>query len=239
MAAIAFAAIALLAKHLTATPVSHAPSHIPSNRPCTEFMLPVEVTAHSAIFDVPQVNSNIDAVAFAVQRDTWSNQYQVVKNTTVSGTYDISVQLCVPPEGSKRDHLHVVTHGLVFDKRYWDAAINPSEYSYVENAMNAGYSVLTYDRLGTGKSDKPDVYTVVSAPLELEILREISEMARSGDIMRYVKSNCIDTDQTFNKLIHVGHSFGSSLTSAILTCKFPTHSPCQRHNSMISCRSQA
>jgi pimeloyl-ACP methyl ester carboxylesterase len=103
----------------------------------------------------------------------------------------------------------------VFDKRYRDAPINPSEYSYVENAMNADYSILSYDRLGTGKSDNPDVYTVVSAPLELEILREISEMARSGDLMKHVKSNRIDTYQTFNKLIHVGHSFGSSLTSAL------------------------
>jgi hypothetical protein len=78
MAVIAIAAIALLAKHLNATPVPHHPPHYPSNRPCTEFMLPVEATAHSAIYDVPQVNNNIEAMAYAVQRDTWSNQYQIL-----------------------------------------------------------------------------------------------------------------------------------------------------------------
>jgi hypothetical protein len=38
----------------------------------------VEATAHSAIYDVPQVNNNIEAMAYAVQRDTWSNQYQIL-----------------------------------------------------------------------------------------------------------------------------------------------------------------
>lgn len=233
MALIAIAAIVLLVKHAKATPFPNQPSHHPSDRSCAEFMLPVKVTAHSAIYDVPQVNNNIEAVAYAVQRDTWSNHFQVIKNTTISGTYDISVQLCIPPEGSKKDHLQVATHGLVFDKRYWDAPINPLEYSYVENALNAGYSVLTYDRLGTGKSGKPDPYTVVSATLDLEILREISEMARSGDIMSHVKSDQIDTKQTFNKLIHVGHSFGSFLTWALLTSKFSDNGPCLTpHNDM-------
>jgi pimeloyl-ACP methyl ester carboxylesterase len=180
-------------------------------------MLPVEVTAQSAIYDVMRVDNNIEAMAFAVSRDTWSHEFQVLKNQTISGTYDISVQLCVPPEGSKKDHLQVVTHGYAFDKRYWDSEINPAEYSYVESAMNAGYSVLTYDRLGTGKSPKPDAYTGLSATVELEMLREISQMARNGDLMKHVSSGDIDTEQSFNKIIHVGHSFGSILTWALLT----------------------
>lgn len=212
MAGLAVAAIFLLVTHLNASPVLQHPN----NRPCVEFTLPIAATAQSAIFDVPQVNNNIEAMAFAVKRDTWSNKFALVKNQTISGTYDISMQLCMPPNGSKKDHLHVATHGVAFDKRYWDSKVDPSQYSYVENAMNAGYSVLTYDRLGTGKSEKPDAYTVVSATLELEMLREISEMARNGDLMKKISSTAIDTEQSFNKIIHVGHSFGSILTSALL-----------------------
>ena len=217
MAGLIAAAILLLAPHLKAGPVPTDPPHYPSNRPCTEFMLPLAVTASSAIYDVMRVDNNIDAMAFAVSRDTWSHEFQVLKNQTISGTYDISVQLCVPPEGSKRDHLQVVTHGYAFEKRYWDSEINPSEYSYVENAMKAGYSVLTYDRLGTGKSPKPDAYTGLSATVELEMLREISEMARSGDLMKHISSADIDTEQSFNKIIHVGHSYGSILTWSLLS----------------------
>lgn len=216
MAGIAVAAILLLAKHLKAGPVPNSPSHYSgNNRPCTGFILPLEVTAQSAIYDVMRVDNNIDAMAFAVSRDTWDHDFQVLKNHTISGTYDISVQLCVPPGGSKKDHLQVVTHGYAFDKRYWDSEINPSEYSYVENAMNAGYSVLTYDRLGTGKSPKPDAYTGLSATLELEMLREISEMARSGDLVKHIPSG--DIEQKFNKIIHVGHSYGSILTWSLLS----------------------
>lgn len=219
MAALTIAAIAFLVKHLKAEPIPHYPSHSISNRPCVEFMLPVEVTAHNAIYDTALVNNNIDAAAFAAATDTWSSLKAPLKNITVSDTYDISVQLCVPPNGSKKDHLQIATHGLAFDKRYWDAPINPSQYSYVKNAMDAGYSVLTYDRLGTGKSDKPDAYTIVQAPLQLEILREISSMARNGDLQKHIPAgkSKIDTDVSFNKLIHVGHSFGSFLTSALLT----------------------
>jgi pimeloyl-ACP methyl ester carboxylesterase len=205
------AAILLLAQHLRASPVHHQ-----TTRPCVEFLLPIEATAQSAIYDVPQVNNDVEAMNFAVLRDTWDHQFEMVKNHTISGTQDISVQLCIPPNGSKKDHLQVATHGVAFDKRYWDAPINPSEYSYVENAMNAGYSILTYDRLGTGNSSKPDAYNTVSATLELEHLRIISEMAKSGELIKKVPSSDIDTSQSFSKVIHVGHSFGSILSLSLL-----------------------
>ena len=106
--------------------------------------------------------------------------------------------------------------------RYWDAEVEPESYSYVSAAVSAGYSVLTYDRLGTGLSDKPDAYNVVQAPLEVQILREITTMARSGallDLMQRQK-NCpvaIKTLPQPQKIIHVGHSFGSFLSSALIT----------------------
>ena len=41
-------------------------------------------------------------------------------------------------------------------KRYWDIDVNPEEYSYLDAAITEGYSILTYDRLGTGQSDIPE-----------------------------------------------------------------------------------
>ncbi|KAL9059468.1 MAG: hypothetical protein Q9162_001166 [Coniocarpon cinnabarinum] len=208
-------ALALLVKGLQAAPFSNSTN----NRPCTEFTLPVPVTAQNAEYDVVQVKNNIDAAAFAVDVDTWTSSKdssRILRNITVSDTFDISVQLCVPPNGTKKDHLQIATHGAFFDKRYWDVAVNPSEYSYVEAALAAGYSILTYDRLGTGSSAKPDANTVVQAPLELEILRGITEMARSGELLGHaITFN--ESNMSFEKVIHVGHSFGSFLTSALLT----------------------
>ena len=223
--AVTIIAFYLLSKRLDAGPVP-APS---STRPCVEFQLPVAVTAQNAEYDLIKFDTNRDATAFAVDIDTWSYAdytQRLLRNFTVSDTFQISAQLCIPSHGTKKDHLQIATHGLAFDKRYWDATINPSEYSYVEAALAAGYSILTYDRLGTGLSDKPDAYTVVQAPLELEILRKITEMSRDGDLLKHLGSahnkttskSTLDTSGlSFNKVIHVGHSFGSFLTSALLS----------------------
>ena len=84
--------------------------------------------------------------------------------------------------------------------------------------LDTGYSILTYDRLGTGLSVKLDAYTVVQAPLELEILHQITEMVRSGELLDYArKCGAAIPSINFEKLVHVGHSFGSILTAAFLT----------------------
>lgn len=216
MAAAAVIALILLCKRLEAAPVPDTPA---SNRPCVDFMLPVTVTAQNVEYNIVHVNNNIDAVAYAVDLDTWSSPSEadrVIRNITVSDAYNISTQLCIPPDGSKQDHLQIATHGLFFDKRYWDVGVNPSEYSYVDAALAAGYSILTYDRLGTGLSDKPDAYTVVQTPLQLEILRGITEMARSGQLLQYA-TGITQSNVSFDKIIQVGHSLGSSIVAALLT----------------------
>jgi hypothetical protein len=101
----------------------------------------------------------------------------------------IHVQLCTPrkPASAKKATLQIAAHGLIYDKRYWDAEINSVENSYVNAALNAGYSILTYDRLGTGLSDKPDGYTIVQAPLQLEILHQLTLMAHDGRLLTLAK----------------------------------------------------
>ncbi|KAI4213274.1 MAG: hypothetical protein LQ351_004015 [Letrouitia transgressa] len=219
-----FLALTLLFSRLEAGPIS---SGAPANeRPCVEFILPVPATAQNAEYDVVHVDDNINATAYAVDLDTWSFNVtdRLLRNITVSDTFNISVQLCVPPNGSKNQNLFIATHGGLFDKRYWDPAINPSEYSFVDAALARGYSILTYDRLGTGLSDKLDAYTIVQAPLQLEILRSITNMARSGELLRHTAGNANaastnifkGSNVSFEKIIHIGHSFGSVLTSAFL-----------------------
>ncbi|KAL8837010.1 MAG: hypothetical protein Q9170_002699 [Blastenia crenularia] len=216
MAIATFLALTLLFNGLNAGPV---PSPA-SDRSCVSFMLPVPASAQNAEYDIVHVDDNISASAFIADIDTWSfNQSsRLLRNITTSGTYNISVQLCIPPTGIKKQDLMIATHGGAFDKRYWDAAIKPSEYSFVHAALADGYSILTYDRLGTGLSDKPDAYTVVQAPLQVEILRSITNMARSGEVFKHVASTTLSaaSTKTFKRIIHVGHSFGTLLTTALL-----------------------
>lgn len=100
--------------------------------------------------------------------------------------------------------------------------MSPSANSYVSSALDAGYSILTYDRLGTGLSSKPDAYTHLQGPLELEILRGLSELALSGTLLTHAKfcntpSGVASAlyNLKYSRLVHVGHSFGSILTSAL------------------------
>ncbi|KAK9326637.1 hypothetical protein V1520DRAFT_358791 [Lipomyces starkeyi] len=160
------------------------------------------------------------SVAFALDFDTrlYPNiTERLLQEITVSGTYGISAQLCVPPDSKNRELLQIATHGLGFDKRYWDAQPPNAveDYSYVNAALQAGYSILTYDRLGTGKSNKPDAYKVVQAPFEVEILRGLTELARNGSLYDYAK--ICGPHATFQKVVHVGHSYGSFVTLGLIT----------------------
>lgn len=90
--------------------------------------------------------------------------------------------------------------------------------------MAQGYSILTYDRLGTGQSEIPDdAYDIVQIPTEVEILAGLTELARSGNLLS--SSTIVDTNATASsfaaanppsKVIHIGHSLGSYITSGFL-----------------------
>lgn len=143
---------------------------------------------------------------------------RAIKNITVSKTFDIHATLCVPPNGAKKNLLHLATHGGGYDSRYWNSEIEPEKYSYVKAVMDEGYSILTYDRISTGQSSKPDAYTDVQIPGEVEVLRGVTEIVRSGRLGEYVSNDT--SPVTFDKIIHVGHSLGS-ITTYGLTALYP------------------
>lgn len=223
MAAILTTTLLLLSHSISASTI---PSTKRTNGFCKQLDIPVFATSDSAIYDIPKVNNDIETVAWEIYVDTWSTPQgpaTIIKNTTTSDTFNIHAQLCVPKgSAKKKDILQIATHGVHYDSRYWDPELNRDEQSYVEASLKAGYSILTYDRLGVGLSDKPDAYTVVQAPLELEILRQLTLMARNGTLYDFAgeakpADAAFDKLEKPNKVVHVGHSFGSFLTSAFIS----------------------
>lgn len=226
--AMTIAKIVALAALTSSHVVASAPSqpHLPHymNPGCINLRIPVTATNNPAIglnkvFDIVHPDDNTNATASAVDLQTINAPTlpeRVVQNITVSGTYSIAAHLCIPKNGSKKDHLQIASHGAIYDSRYWDLREDPSQYSWVHNMMEAGYSVLTYDRIGTGESDHPDAYTVVQTPLQSVILMEITKIAKAGELLKYVVAGVSNTDATFKKFIHVGHSQGSYITLGFL-----------------------
>ncbi|KAK5167524.1 uncharacterized protein LTR77_007223 [Saxophila tyrrhenica] len=182
---------------------------------CQQFDVPITASAEGAVYNLTHIDDNISARSWAIKEDTWSTLKgadRIIKNITISGTYKIHVQLCQPHSSKQPDVIQIATHGGHYDSRYWDAKLQPEEHSWVEDALKAGYPILTYDRLGAGKSDLPDAYHGVQAGLELEILRELTIKTRDGTLHDGMKQSSKDP----MRIIHVGHSFGSFLTSAFI-----------------------
>ena len=199
-------------------------------------MLRVPVTGVSYDLDIVQVNSSIQAVEFALDLDKWSSPNvteRIVGITYTTDTYSIYAQLCLPNPAKDKHVMQILSHGLAFDHRYCtfdsrdfvgessvliacagNPTISPAQ-SYVLAAMQAGYTVLNYDRLGSGSSEKSDAYKIVQGPLEVEVLRVLTEMVRDGSLT--AASNCPSTHlPAFTNVVHVGHSFGSAITLALL-----------------------
>ena len=126
----------------------------------------------------------------------------------VQGNYGIGATLCMPPDQTKPDSVQFLTHGLGFDRTYWDFGLG---YSFADTATHNGHAAFFYDRLGVGSSDTPDPLNVVQAPLELEIANELIAMLRGGHF----------GGVKFCKVLGVGHSFGSVLTEAV-TAAYPS-----------------
>lgn len=126
----------------------------------------------------------------------------------MSGHYTIGATYCTPSSGPGKA-LQILTHGIAFDRWYWDFS---AEYSYVDAALARGYAVFFYDRLGLGDSSRGDPVNEVQAPLEVQALRALTAMLRDA--------SAPGIDDTYEKFVHVGHSFGSVLSYA-LTAAYP------------------
>ncbi|KAL8868118.1 MAG: hypothetical protein Q9174_005205, partial [Haloplaca sp. 1 TL-2023] len=187
---------------------------------CTNFTVPVCVSARNAIFDIPTLQGNADATTFAQNLTSIRGNFTeeaLVDYATIADTYNISVKFCKPDqENGTNPTVQVLTHGLGFDKTYWDLPFNDFNYSYTDVAVDHyGFCTLSIDRLGEGNSSKADPLNVLQAPAEMSVLYELTSMLRNGTLP--------NVPHAFTKIVHVGHSFGS-LLSYLLVRMHPTAS---------------
>ncbi|RAR15656.1 alpha beta-hydrolase [Stemphylium lycopersici] len=172
-------------------------------RQCSNFIIQTPIASRQGQFREVPVESNVDVGAFATRFNQFQKNYtaELLKGyQTLQGIFNISAQYC-EPDGGSGDTVQLLSHGIGFDKTYWDLEYQDYNYSYVNVALKAGYSTLAIDRLGIGNSSHGDPFNEIQSQAEVEALNSVTLQLRSGEIPEIGRS--------FDKVIHVGHSFGS------------------------------
>jgi pimeloyl-ACP methyl ester carboxylesterase len=151
------------------------------------------------------------ATAFANQGTIRTPATPQLNLTSLTRTFNISGEYCTPAKpGPKASTLHILTHGIGFNRSYWDlylpAKPKDAQYSYINSATGAGYSTFSYNRLGVEPSSLGNPYTEIQSLVELALLASLTTLIRAGNVSHVPVPK---------KVIHVGHSFGSELSAAI------------------------
>ncbi|TKA83618.1 hypothetical protein B0A55_00437 [Friedmanniomyces simplex] len=128
---------------------------------CSSFNTTVTVSAPSYQPAFPSFADHYKSVAFlnaltARNASTTASPFKGAVN--VAETFRISGEYCTPTPSQRPAYLdvQVLTHGLGFDKSYWNFGGDSSRYNYVRAATGAGYATLSYDRLSNGGSSVVD-----------------------------------------------------------------------------------
>jgi hypothetical protein len=130
----------------------------PANGDCKEYTFKDKVTTENVIFGLPKFKTNYDVAEYLfneTRKDSRTAFNPVGGTENVTSEYTLAGTFCKPKKtNGKETTVLIATHGLGYDRRYWASAYKPDEYSFAKYALDQGYSILYYDRLGTGKSEK-------------------------------------------------------------------------------------
>lgn len=182
------------------------------NAQCTNMTLQIAANAENIRFEgVDQEYSNQSyitgtALRFANFQMPYLAEHE--NGTLVNDkSYSIHATYCEPKKGKRNDSaLIAAVHGVGFSSSYWDFSYSP-EYSLVKQAASHGYSIFTYDRLGTGASEAPpNGFDEPQAATEVSLLTAILTKLRDGTLIKGKK---------FPKIVGVGHSYGSIQVQAV------------------------
>jgi hypothetical protein len=141
---------------------SLVPVYYPPNADCTEFFVPISLDYEQPEFkqnlrwkDSYELQSFLAALT-ASPRAKNPEQSPLGDMKRYKGDYEIAASFCTPrkPKGGKEKTVIVATHGIGPARTHWNTPFQPNDYNFVQYAVDKGYSVFFYDRLGCGASSK-------------------------------------------------------------------------------------
>ncbi|KAK5111813.1 hypothetical protein LTR62_004733 [Meristemomyces frigidus] len=187
-----------------------------SARCCQNITVEVDINARNAKFNQSTPATNIEVTNFILNMTQQGQNYTakvLAGYQNVAGKYKIAATYCEPDSGPAKT-VQLLTHGIGFDRSYWDLPYDNYNYSYVSEAVEQyGFSTFSWDRLGIAQSQHGEAVNEIQSQLEIQALRALTYDLRNGTIP--------GVPYKFDKIVHVGHSYGSEHTYA-LTSMYPT-----------------
>lgn len=181
-----------------------------SARNCANLTVEVTVDARNAVFNLTAPTNNIEVTNFILDftRPGHNLTEEVLTGyATIQDTYLVAATYCEPDAGPS-DLVQLLTHGVGYDRTYWDISIHDHNYSYVAAATDEyNYSTFSWDRLGIAQSQHGDAVNEIQSALEIAALYNLTTQLRQGTIP--------GVGASFAKVLHVGHSFGSIQTYSL------------------------
>ncbi|KAI8957659.1 alpha/beta-hydrolase [Daldinia sp. FL1419] len=189
-----------------------------SARNCKNLTIPLELSAQNMDFTLKAATNDIEVTNFVLNSGQAGVNYadEILTDTkyrNVTGKFSIAATYCEPDAGPGRA-LQILTryvsgsptydNGAAFDRSYWDFPAHSYNYSYANAALARNYSVFFFDRPGIGESSHGDPVSEIQSNLELAALYTLTTKLRRGAIR--------GVDTRYNKIVHVGHSYGSAQT---------------------------
>jgi len=119
--------------------------------------------------------------------------------------YNVVGELC--SRGSiHHKTVQIALHGATYSHLYWDFPFQPETYSYARRATEAGYAVLSLDRIGIGQSDHPPA-EAVTIEANAYVVHQIVQALRGGDLV-VPSFGRVQAE----RVALIGHSLGSVIS---------------------------
>lgn len=190
------------------------------NAVCIQGDVPVAVSATGIHLNLPIPDNQTVVTEIFVQMFEANSSYAMSimgGPSNITGTYNINSQICFPKNGAINASLvNILTHGVGFDKTYWNFA---PDYSYVDSLAQAGYTTFLYDRLGVGLSAHPDPINVVQGAVEFDVVHKLTQMLRAGYFSGTKFAHVVGTGHSLGSIISVGQTslYPKDLDAVVLT----------------------
>lgn len=145
-----------VAKSITPGIAQLTQPYYPPNANCWEYKVPVTITSENVVFNFPDWKDDYalqDFLTAVTTRESAGYPSPIIGTKNETATYTLAASFCTPKRSGKKTII-LATHGIGQARTHWNSAYEPDEYNFVQHAINKGYSVWFYDRLGNGESEK-------------------------------------------------------------------------------------